>query len=106
MFPPGSDKFEVLEFEVHKYDEYLSRTDVERVLSLGSPVMNRSPKLSKTAQKQKAMQKLEKGAPGLTIKNFATAPVNHYGITDAVMQYLEVCAADMNAALDKGSDLE
>jgi len=90
-FPPGSDRFEVLEFEVHKHDEYLPKSEIQRVLSSSSPVMNRSPKMTKNQQKTKAMQKLQKDLDtGLTIGDFPTAPVNSWGITNAVMQYLEV----------------
>lgn len=88
MFASGSDKFDCLEFEVHKHDEYLPRTEIERVLAMGSPNMNRSPKLSKTPAK-KAMQKMQKGVEALNLTDFPQAPVNNYGITDAVMQYLE-----------------
>lgn len=87
MFPPGSDKFELLEFEVTRTDEYLPRTEIERILTQGSPMMNKSPKMSRTPAK-KAMQKMQQEAPALA--DFPAAPVNQYGITTAVMQYLEV----------------
>jgi len=90
MFPPGSDKFDVLEFEVNKYDEYLPRSEVERIIAAGSPTMGRSPKMSKSTQKQKAVQKLQQNQSPLSIKNFHTAPINDFGITQPVMQYLEV----------------
>jgi len=75
---------------VHKYDEYLPKSEIERIVAANSPVMNRSPKMSKSAQKQKAVQKLQQGASSLSIKNFPTAPINDFGITPPVMQYLEV----------------
>ena len=86
MFPPGSDKFEVLEFEVSKTDEYIPRSELARVIAQGSPLMNKSPKMSRAPAK-KAMQKMQ-GA--IQLDDFPSAPVNEYAITPAVMQYLEV----------------
>ncbi|KAH0060702.1 hypothetical protein KCU96_g20707, partial [Aureobasidium melanogenum] len=85
-FPAGSDKFESLEFEVSKTEEFIPRSELTRVISQGSPLMNKSPKLSRTPAK-KAMQKAQ-GA--LQIEDFPSAPVNEYAVTPAVMQYLEV----------------
>lgn len=62
---------------------------MEKILSEGSPVANRSPKMTKNASKQKMQQKLQ-GASGLTMKDFPTAPVNGFGLTDNVLQYLEI----------------
>lgn len=94
MFAPGSDKFEHLEFECTRHDEYLPRSEIQRVLAAQSPTMNRSPKLSKTPAKQRAMQKMQQQIDAPSLEDFPKAPVNEWGITDAVMQYLEVCCAE------------
>jgi hypothetical protein len=86
MFPPGQDKFEVLEFEVSKTEEFIPRSELARIISQGSPLMNKSPKMSRTPAK-KAMQKAQ-GA--LQIEDFPSAPINEWAVTPAVMQYLEV----------------
>ncbi|THY82293.1 hypothetical protein D6C95_08811 [Aureobasidium pullulans] len=85
-FPPGSDKFDTLEFEVSKTEEFVSRSEIARIVAQGSPLMNKSPKMSRTPAK-KAMQKAQ-GA--LQLEDFPAAPVNSYAVTPAVMQYLEV----------------
>lgn len=102
MFPPGSDKFDMLEFEVSRTDEYLPRAEIERVLAQGSPTMNKSPKMSRTPAK-KAMQKMQQETPSLS--DFPQAPVNQYGITSAVMQYLEVRQKNMRQTLQQRWEL-
>lgn len=89
-FPPGSDKFDTLEFEVSKTEEFVSRSEIARIVAQGSPLMNKSPKMSRTPAK-KAMQKAQ-GA--LQLEDFPAAPVNSYAVTPAVMQYLEVDTVD------------
>ena len=73
-----------------RHDEYLPKAEIERIIAAGSPVMNRSPKLSKNAQKQKALQKLKEEGVVISMKDIPKAPVNDFGITQSVMQYLEV----------------
>lgn len=84
----GEDvKFHTLEFEIHKTEEYIARTALQRCLSQGSPTMNKSPKMSRTPGKNKA-QKMQQEP--LTMESFPSAPVNEFGVTSAVMQFFEV----------------
>lgn len=80
-------KFQTLEFVIDKTEEYISRSQLERVLTQGSPLMNKSPKMSRTPGKSKAM-KMQQEA--LSVNDFPSAPVNEFGVTSAVMQFFEV----------------
>jgi hypothetical protein len=85
------DKFESLEFEVSKTEEFIPRSELARVVAQGSPLMNKSPKMHRQTPAKKAMQKAQ-GA--LQLEDFPSAPVNEYAVTPAVMQYLEVDVLD------------
>lgn len=50
-------------------------------------MMNKSPKMSRTPGKNKAL-KMQQEA--LSLNDFPSAPVNEYGVTSAVMQFFEV----------------
>lgn len=90
MFPPSSDKLEQLEFELSNYDEYIPKTEIVRVVaSVSSPVMTRSPKMSKNQAKQRQMSKI-KGMEAITVDDFASAPIKESGCPAHVMQFLEV----------------
>lgn len=89
MFPPGSDKLEIMEFELQKHDEYIPKSEIARVIALGSPNMTRSPKMSKNTPKQRQMSKI-KGMDALTLDDFPNAPIKDHGVPPPVMQFLEV----------------
>ncbi|KAF2151774.1 hypothetical protein K461DRAFT_294661 [Myriangium duriaei CBS 260.36] len=90
MFPPGSDKLDLLEFNLETVDEYVPKTEIQRVVTtMGSPVMTRSPKISKNTPKQRQMSKV-KGIEPITMDDFPSAPINHSGCPNPIMQFLEI----------------
>lgn len=90
MFPPGSDKLDLMEFNMVNYDEYVPRSEINRVMStISSPTMTRSPKMTKTTAKQRQMSKI-KGMDPITADDFASAPINQSGCPVPVMQFLEI----------------
>ena len=80
-------KFHTLEFEIHKTEEYIAKSQIERVLTQASPNMNKSPKMSHTPGKNKALKNQQES---LSVSDFPCAPVNEFGVTSAVMQFFEV----------------
>lgn len=92
--PTEEPKFQNLEFEINKTEEYVSRAHIDRVLTAGSPLMNnKSPKTSRTPGKNKALKMQQEP---LSASDFPSAPVNEYGVTSAVMQFFEVIGQSIN----------
>ncbi|KAK0948398.1 hypothetical protein LTR29_000029 [Friedmanniomyces endolithicus] len=90
LFVPVSNIIECLEMQQTGTEESLSRSEIERVLSSWSPVMeNKSPKLAKN-KLPKAQQKLQQRFDGLTIDHFPKAPKGNMGVTSRVQQFLEI----------------
>lgn len=87
MGPNEDVKFQTLEFEIHKTEEYIARVELQKALSQGSPMMNKSPKMSRTPGKNKAAKMQQEP---ITMESFPSAPVNEFGVTSAVMQFFEV----------------
>jgi len=89
LFFAGTDKIETWEFELERFDEYLPKTDVARVVAAG-PTASRSPKLTKNASKQRQHSKV-KGLEVLTMNDFTCAPIiQDCGAPKSVVQFLEV----------------
>ncbi|TKA59786.1 hypothetical protein B0A55_12926 [Friedmanniomyces simplex] len=108
LFAPISNIIECLEMQQTGTEETLSRSEIERVLSSWSPVMeNKSPKLAKN-KLPKAQQKLQQRFDGLTIDHFPKAPKGTMGVTSRVQQFLEVGAQDgsilMNEDMSESAD--
>ena len=87
LFSPN-EKFEILEFITEKHQDYIPRSLIESLFSQDSPAQKQSPRLTKTAkQRQPSKVPVE---PVITQADLPEAPVREWGVTNAVMQYLEV----------------
>ena len=88
IFGPN-EKFEVLEFITEKHQDYIPRYLIENLFSQNSPAQKQSPRSTKTA-KQRNQQPKVPVDPVITQADLPQVPVQEWGVTNAVMQYLEV----------------
>lgn len=83
-----NSKIDVLDFVTVNHSEYLPRAQLKTILSSFSPPDEKSPKHHKGA-KQKAPQR----QPTVSMPD---AQVNSFGVTDDVMNFLEVCPVHLS----------
>ncbi len=79
-------KIDVLDLVTTEHNEYIPRTQLQ--VSTDSPDPKHSPKASKTMGKQRSQQRHQQPPQAQT--PLPISMVNEYGMTDAVMRFLEV----------------
>ena len=88
MISPGS-KMTWFEFYDAKHEEYLKRSDIERLFSLESPLnLKTSPKTTKAAAKAKA--KASQQTPTISMSELPASPVGNWGVSQPLQEFLEV----------------
>jgi len=88
----AQDKIETLTFETRDYECYIPRSRLVELCAQSSPDQNKSPRMTKTAGKQRNQAKNQAAAqPSLDPRLLPQAPVGEYGITTRVQTFLEVC---------------
>ena len=81
-------KIDVLDLVTTEHNEYIPRTQLQ--VSIDFPDPKQSPKASKTVGKQRSQQR-QQPLPQQHQIPLPVSIVNSYGVTDAVMRFLEVC---------------
>lgn len=85
------EKLDSLEFSIHEHKEYLARSAVEYLFSPESPNQKyQSPRMTKTAGPQRQQRQGLNAAKSITLRDLPDSPVNGYGLTKAVFDFLEV----------------
>ena len=90
----GADnKMTWFEFYDAKHEEYLKRSDIERLFQAESPVNSKtSPKNSKT--QAKAKNKVMQQTPTISMSELPNSPVTNWGVSQPLQEFLEVSFLD------------
>lgn len=81
------------EFFDAKHEEYLKRSDIEKLFSPDSPNnMKTSPKVTKQAKQAKAGKNGQtQQTPTISLSELPTSPVGNWGVSQPLQEFLEVC---------------
>ncbi|KAF2428706.1 hypothetical protein EJ08DRAFT_316036 [Tothia fuscella] len=83
-------RIDTLSFEAKEHVTYLPRTRIEELCQM-SPDQNKSPRMTKTAAKQRNPPRQPAPAePSLALRNLPRAPVNELGLMPRIQAFLEV----------------
>lgn len=85
-----NDKINLLVFETHDHQQYLPRNQLEQLFQQRSPQQNMSPKMSKKSAPNQRNQRMQPTEPTMLHSELPEAPVSTWGITNPVLQFLEV----------------
>lgn len=92
-----SGKIDTLSFEVRDHVTYLPRGRLEELCQV-SPNQNKSPRMTKTAGKQRNQSRQQPEPtpePGLVLRNLPKAPIGEMGVMPRIQTFLEVCNLDL-----------
>lgn len=85
-----NDKINLLVFETHDHQQYLPRTHLEQLFQTRSPQQNMSPKMSKKNAPNQRNPRMQNIEPTMLHSELPEAPVSTWGVTNPVLQFLEV----------------
>jgi hypothetical protein len=90
----SNDKLDVLEFSTERHKEFIPRTLIESLFTQEIQAAKPSPKMNKMTAKQRNQQRQQQqqtpAEPSISQSDLPEAPVREWGVTNAVMQFLEV----------------
>lgn len=98
------DKINLLIFETADHMQYLPRSTLEGLFHVRSPHQNMSPKMSKKNPPNQRNPRMQNAEPTMLFSELPEAPVSTWGVTNPVLQFLEVRTASAGAAMDLAAD--
>lgn len=84
------DKINLLIFETADHMQYLPRSTLEGLFHVRSPHQNMSPKMSKKNPPNQRNPRMQNAEPTMLFSELPEAPVSTWGVTNPVLQFLEV----------------
>ena len=90
-----NERMESFSFITEKHDQFIPRSKIEELCSIASPPSTKSPKLTKNAANKKGQTKNHAGQQPQTFerRHLPEYPVHGFGVTDAMVMWLEVHVA-------------
>lgn len=83
------EKMESMTFETRDHETYIPRSRLDELCAQASPDQNKSPRMTKTAGKQRNQAKPQ-ATPAFDRRSLPERPCTDLGVTERIQTFLEV----------------